>query len=145
MIAQMFHRGVKPISSSAHSVLDYLTVGTCLALPRMMGASPRICNAVAAVALGKLAYSALTRHEGGIVKLIPLRTHLALDAAGGAAIAAAPFVLEEDDPAVAWTLVAIGLFDIIVAPLTQAYPEDAILEDDACWAGFAPLIEAEAF
>jgi hypothetical protein len=37
-------------------------------------------------------YSALTKYPLGIVKLIPFQLHLAIDAAGAAALAATPFV-----------------------------------------------------
>ena len=117
----------KPITTAAHGVLDYLTVGTFLTLPRLLGASQRFTNAVSAIALGKLCYTLLTRHELGVVKAIPMKAHLALDCAGGAALAALPFVTDEDEATTA-AFVALGLFDIAAAPLTQTTPSFDQLE-----------------
>ncbi len=138
-IPEPMDQAPKPISSRMHSVLDYLTVGGFLLLPRLLGAKPAVANAVTALALGKLAYTAMTDHEGGIVKRIPLKTHLMLDGIVGIAMAAVPFLLEEEDETVTWTLAGMGLFDVAAVPMTDA---DAYLQrkDDACWRGFAPLL-----
>ena len=111
----------QPISTKTHGVLDYLTAGTFFALPRLLGWSRSLTNAMTAIAATKLGYALLTRHELGAVKLIPMKAHLALDGAVGASLCALPFVLDEDDvdagaPA---ALVSLGLFDIAAAPLTQ--------------------------
>jgi cytochrome P450 len=108
------------ISTRAHGILDLATVGFALAFPRLLGASDRFTRAATTLALGKLGYALLTRHELGLVKAIPMKTHLALDAAGGAAMCALPFVLEEqENPAVVACSVGMGLFDIAAAPLTD--------------------------
>ncbi len=111
-----------PISTRTHAMLDYLTVGTMLAIPRLLGSSERFTRAVTMLALGKLAYAMLTRHEGGIVKAIPMKTHLALDIGGGAALAALPFLMDEDDPATVAACLGQGLFDIAAAPMTETTP-----------------------
>jgi hypothetical protein len=110
---------VKPISTRTHAILDYLTVGFALAFPRLLGCRREFTDAVTALALGKLGYAMMTRHEGGIIKAIPMKTHLALDAAGGAAMCALPFLCDEDDPAAVACSVGMGLFDIAAAPMTQ--------------------------
>src|SRR4051812_38549451 len=112
----------KPITTTVHGVLDYLTVATFLTLPRALGCSERLTNAVSAVALGKLCYSLLTRHELGVVKAIPMQAHLAMDCVGGATLAALPFLLDEDNDAATAAFVALGIFDIAAAPLTQTTP-----------------------
>jgi hypothetical protein len=112
----------KPISTQMHGVLDYLTVATFLTLPRALGCSERLSNAVGAVALGKLCYTLFTRHELGVVKAIPMKAHLAMDCVGGAAIASLPFLLEEDNEVATAALVALGAFDIAAAPLTETTP-----------------------
>src|SRR5829696_10175112 len=97
----------KPISTQMHGVLDYLTVATFLTLPRALGCSERFTHAVTAVALGKLGYTLFTRHELGAVKAIPMQAHLAMDVIGGAALAALPFVLDEDNDAATAAFVAM--------------------------------------
>jgi hypothetical protein len=114
----------KPISSLTHGVLDYLTVATFATLPKVLGFSPRLTTAMQTLALGKLCYVLMTDHELGVVRKIPMKAHLAMDAAGGAALAALPFVLDEDDETAIATCVALGLFDIAAAPMTQTTPTD---------------------
>src|SRR4051795_12715185 len=84
----------RPIDSTLHGVTDY-TVGTMLmtAFPKLAGIegteSARQVRASGAFHLG---YSTITRYPLGIVKLIPYKAHLALDAVGALALAATPFV-----------------------------------------------------
>src|SRR5215217_5777186 len=112
----------KPISTTTHGVLDYLTVATFFTLPRALGCSERFTRAVDMLALGKLCYSLMTRHELGVVKVIPMKAHLAMDCVSGAAMAALPFLMDEDNDAATAAFVAMGIFDIAAAPLTQTTP-----------------------
>ena len=122
----------KPISTATHGVLDYLTAGALFALPGLLGFSKPLSQAVRMIALKKLAVAAATQHEMGIVKLIPMKTHLVMDVMTGAALCALPFMLEdEDDPEMACAaLVTMGLMEIAYAPLTETEPrEDAMIPD----------------
>jgi hypothetical protein len=84
----------RPVDSTLHGVVDY-SAGALLstAFPRLAGIegtrSARQVRIAAAVHAG---YSTLTKYPLGIVKLIPFKVHLALDAAGAIALAATPFV-----------------------------------------------------
>jgi hypothetical protein len=84
----------RPIDSTLHGATDY-TLGTLLmtALPRLAGVEGtesatqmRIAGAVHA------GYSTLTDYPLGIVKLIPYKVHLAIDALGAVAVGALPFI-----------------------------------------------------
>ena len=111
-----------PISTRTHGILDYATAGALLALPRLLGWSRPLSNAVSIAAIGKLTYSALTRHELGIVKVIPMTTHLVLDAIGGLAVTALPHIFGDDrrDGATSkFILSAIGLLDLAAVPATH--------------------------
>jgi len=110
----------KPISTKTHGVLDYLTIATFFTLPRVMGWSRGLTQGMTALAAGKLAYTLMTRHELGLVKKLPMTAHLALDAAGGAALCAMPMLLgDEDDVGAQAACCALGLFDIAAAPMTE--------------------------
>jgi hypothetical protein len=84
----------RPVDSTLHGVVDY-TAGTFLltAFPKLAGIegtrSARQIRLAGAIHAG---YSTLTKYPLGVVKLIPYRAHLALDALGAAALAATPFV-----------------------------------------------------
>jgi hypothetical protein len=84
----------RPIDSTLHGATDY-TVGTLLmtAFPRLADIegtpAARQIRAAGAVHAG---YSTLTDYPLGLVKAIPFKAHLALDALGALALAATPFV-----------------------------------------------------
>jgi hypothetical protein len=122
----------KPISTKAHGVLDYLTVGTLLTLPFAMGWSRRLTEGIAALALGKLAYTLFTRHELGLVKKIPMNVHLALDAASGTALGFMPMLLgEEDDVGAQAACCALATMEILATPLTETrmpFPREETVE-----------------
>ena len=110
----------KPISTKMHGVLDYLTIATFLTLPRAMGWSKGLTQGMTALALGKLGYTLFTRHELSPIRKLPMTAHLALDAAGGAALCAMPMLLgDEDDEGAEIACCALGLFDIAAAPMTE--------------------------
>lgn len=107
------------ISSAVHAVIDYLTAGTLLTLPRLLGARRETCDAATALGMTELTYTLLTDHEGGIYKIIPLRAHLAMDIMAGLATITLPFTLEEDDDDVTWTLFGLGVLSILVPAMTR--------------------------
>ena len=110
----------KPISTKTHGVLDYLTIATFITLPRVMGWSRGLTQGMTMLGLGKLGYTLFTRHELAPFKKLPMTAHLALDAAGGAALCAMPMLLgDEDDEGALETCCALGAFDILAAPLTE--------------------------
>src|SRR5579875_650350 len=84
----------RPVDATLHGFTDY-TVGSMLVtvFPKLAGLrgtdSARQARAAGAVHLG---YSTLTDYPLGIVKLIPYKVHLALDAAGAVAVGALPFI-----------------------------------------------------
>src|SRR5829696_330726 len=84
----------RPVSATLHGATDY-SVGAALltVFPRLAGIegtrSARQIRTAAAIHAG---YSTLTDYPLGIVKLIPFKAHLALDALGALALAATPFV-----------------------------------------------------
>jgi hypothetical protein len=84
----------RPIDSTLHGATDY-TVGTLLmtAFPKLAGIegtpAARQIRIAGAIHAG---YSTITDYPLGIVKLLPYKAHLAIDALGAVALAATPFV-----------------------------------------------------
>lgn len=84
----------RPVDATLHGVTDYTAASTLLTVfPRLAnlegtesGRQIRISGAVHG------AYSTLTDYPLGVVKVIPYRMHLALDAVGALALAATPFL-----------------------------------------------------
>jgi len=83
---------LRVVPTSVHGAIDHVVGPTLIAAPELFrlpkaspeGIVPRATGALAAV------YSNLTDYELSMKNLIPMRVHLALDAAGGAALALVP-------------------------------------------------------
>src|SRR3712207_3162616 len=100
------------VSTKTHGLLDYLSVGGLLAAPRLLGWAAKVTTLLTAAAAGTLVYSLLTRYELGAKKLLPMTGRLALDAASGAMLCAAPVLLPDEQPAVRGALLGIGAFEL---------------------------------
>jgi hypothetical protein len=111
---------VKLFSTKTHGALDYLTTGTLLALPRALGWSEDVTKWLTGMALGTLTYSAVTRYELGLLKWLPVKGHLTLDALNGGLFCMAPLIFPKQDSFVKGTLVGIGLFEIMAALTTES-------------------------
>jgi hypothetical protein len=84
----------RPIDATLHGATDYM-VGTLLmtAFPRMVGVQgTESAKQIRIAGAAHAGYSTLTDYPLGIVKVIPYKVHLAIDALGAIAIAATPFV-----------------------------------------------------
>ena len=84
----------RPIDSTLHGVTDYSVGATLLSVfPKWADIegteSARQIRAAGAIHAG---YSTLTDYPLGVVKAIPYKAHLAIDAIGALALAATPFV-----------------------------------------------------
>lgn len=112
----------KLFSTKTHGVLDYASVGTLLALPRMLGWSSSATSLVTNSALATLGASLLTRYELGVIKVLPMRGHLALDAMNGLLLAAAPLLLPDEDSSTKALLVGCGVFELLAAFSTETEP-----------------------
>ncbi len=112
----------RPISTMVHGILDYVTAPTLIALPRILGWDQKVTLLFNGTGVGVLAYSVLTRYELGLVKVLPMKVHLAIDMASGGMLALSPFILlkkRERNVATTATLVGLGLYEIAAGLLTQ--------------------------
>src|ERR671917_574576 len=84
----------RPVDATLHGVLDY-QAGALLTtvFPRLAGIEgTRAARQIRTAGAIHAGYSTVTKYPLGIVKVIPYKAHLALDAAGALALAATPFV-----------------------------------------------------
>jgi hypothetical protein len=84
----------RPVDSTLHGVTDY-TVGTLLTtvFPKLAGIEgTRSAKQVRIAGAIHAGYGTVTDYPLGIVKLLPYKAHLAVDALGAIALAATPFV-----------------------------------------------------
>lgn len=83
----------KPISPALHGVLDYATVATVLAAPRILGfpeSATRACDVLAGSYLG---LSALTDYPLAVKRVIPFKAHGAAEVASGMVMPTLPWML----------------------------------------------------
>jgi len=111
------------IPTKVHGVLDY-TVGLFLiASPWLLGFFRVNTATWVPIVLGgsALLYSLFTDYEWGVVKRMPMRVHLGLDAGSGLFLAVSPWLLGFADEVWVPHLV-LGLFEIAAATLTRRHP-----------------------
>jgi hypothetical protein len=75
-----------------------------------------------AAGIGAGVYSAMTDYERGMVKVLPMEAHLALDALSGAGLMTAAVLLDDERPTVRAMLAGLGAFEIAVASMTATEP-----------------------
>lgn len=110
---------LRVIPTSVHGTLDYLASGVNLAFPALL----ELDDAPAAALIPRLdgvagaAYSLVTDYEFGLLKVLPMPTHLVFDAAKGALLASSPwlFCFAERGPRYWLPHVLMGTADILVA------------------------------
>lgn len=107
------------ISTKLHGVLDYLTVATLLALPPLLNWETSLQRLLIGAAIFVLLYSLVTRYELSLAKVLPMTGHLGLDVLSGLLLLAAPFLLGTAADIARPVLMGIGLFELLVALLTQ--------------------------
>ena len=110
------------ISTRTHAVIDYAFSAAVAALPHLVQCSPMSKRLMRGAAAGATAYSLLTNYERGVVKALPMQTHLALDAASGVGFLAAAALMRDERPQVRALLAGIGAFELIAASMTSSEP-----------------------
>jgi len=113
---------MKLFSTRTHGVLDYSSVVLLLVLPRALGWSKPVTSLLTGSALATLVYSLTTRYELGVVKLLPMPTHLALDRTSGIALCAAAVTMADEPAPVRFALLGLGLFEVTASLTTEPVP-----------------------
>jgi hypothetical protein len=111
----------KPISPTAHGVLDYLSSAAFAAAPTLFGFRDRGATRLArSLGASYTGLSLATAYPLGAVKKVPFPAHVASDGALGVALAAAPWLLgfSRDTRARNFFLAMAGVTAVVVA-LTQ--------------------------
>ena len=80
--------------SRVHGVLDYLVGLLLIAAPKIFGFEGTGIASQLPTLMGvaTIVYSLLTRYELGLLKVLPFRVHLGIDALAGVLLAASPWL-----------------------------------------------------
>ncbi|HEX2111770.1 MAG TPA: hypothetical protein VHF67_09465 [Gaiellaceae bacterium] len=123
------------ISTRVHGIVDYVTGATLVAAPELfrLKGVPRSARVPRLLGTGATGYSLLTDYELGAVRLLPMRAHLALDAAGGALLALSPWLLGTARRGRRHWLphALVGAGEIAFALVTKSEPEGEAGGDEA--------------
>lgn len=116
---------MKLISTRAHGVLDFVVPAALMLAPKLFGfednkkaaAVPRM------MAASHVAYSLFTDYETGLVRKLPMKGHLALDAGSAVLLAASPWLLGFAG-SVTTPHVAAGFMELGIAATTETEPKE---------------------
>ncbi len=117
---------LRMIPTGVHGAIDYLTGGMLLAAPKVLGISddPRAALVLRSAGGGALVYSLITDYELGLLRLLPMPAHLALDAASGVLVAASPWLFGFAGRGPRYWLphVLVGATEVLAATTTRTEP-----------------------
>ena len=108
----------KPISPTLHGILDYLTVPLLLAAGPLLHFSGKPAEITSTLAGVVLIYSLFTAYPPGLVKMITLPQHRAIDIVFAIAMIVSPFLLGFEGSARIF-FVGVGVFALIIVSLTD--------------------------
>lgn len=110
------------LSTKVHGYLDYL-MGLLLILLPLHPAIPGGAASTLLVILGAgvILYSLITDYEMGLLKILAMKTHLALDVMGGLLLAVSPWLFGFADELI-WPFVVLGVFEIGAGLFTSKKP-----------------------
>ena len=98
------------VTASQHAALDYALDTALIAAPLLLGFSGMAFWLSVCTGLLNAGYSLLTSYQGGVVKLVPFRMHLAFDAALGVIFIAVALLAGFAEWELAWYLtVGVGI------------------------------------
>ncbi len=83
------------LSTRAHGMIGSLAIAAALIAPALLRLQdvPASARALRLWVVGTIALTALTDFELGVVRVLPMPAHLAIDALAGPALAAAPWLM----------------------------------------------------
>ncbi len=115
------------IPTRVHGVLNYLVGALIIAAPWLLNFNRGGAETWVPVILGvgALVYSLLTNYELGVVRRIPMGTHLSLDAASGLLLAVSPWLFGFSS-FVFWPHLTLGIFELVAALTTKTTPSLAV-------------------
>ena len=117
------------IPTKAHAAVDLATGPALVAAPTLLRMNGNTGATIPPRVVGSLAtaYALLTDYELGLKRVVPMRAHLALDALGGVALAATPFLTGASKKGLRHWLphTLIGANEVFLALTTKERPPRA--------------------
>lgn len=109
----------KPISTRVHGIIDYTWVAAASSAATRVNGSTSTARLLRRAAAVATASSFFTRYEGGAVRIMPMKGHLAMDALLCGGLIASPWYLPAAERRYAAIPVALGIVGLIAGMLTE--------------------------
>ncbi len=110
------------ITTRLHGAIDYAVAALLGSLAISRGLPPPVRATLGTASLFHTGYAVATDYEAGLSPRLTMRQHLALDAAGGAALCCAGLLMRRQPAGARALLVALGLSELAVVALSSAKP-----------------------
>jgi hypothetical protein len=112
------------IPTRVHGILDYLMGVVLIVAPWLLDLDSDAAIWVPVIlGVGAIVYSLLTDYELGVMRRIPMSTHLILDMLSGTVLAASPWLFGFADEV--WVPhVVLGILEVGAGLMTQTVPSD---------------------
>ena len=107
------------LSPRQHGFVDYGVAALELALSSFLPAGVRARRLLRASGLNAALLGALTDYDLGLLRVVPMRVHLALDGIFAATFLAAPVALRDEDTSVRIALAMLGFGGAVAAAATD--------------------------
>ena len=111
---------MKIVSPTLHGVLDYLTAAAMYAIPRQMGFSKQTTNLMTGAGAAILGLTALTRFPPGLIPLIPVRVHLAIDVVLDALLIREANRLGKKEPEARTVIMSLAISGLLLTLMTRS-------------------------
>jgi hypothetical protein len=114
---------MRVIPTRVHGIVDYLMGIVLIIAPWVFDFADGGPEQWIPVILGAgtIVYSLMTNYELGVMKVLPMSTHLAIDLVAGILLAASPWLFGFSDE-VFWPHLILGILEIGAALMTQTRP-----------------------
>lgn len=110
----------RPISTKAHGAIDYAWATAAASLSqKMMRSGNATARLLRDAGLMASLNSSVTNYEAGVVKLVPMKAHLAGDLVMGSLLIASPLFLPPSERRWAVVPFAFGIVAVVAGLLTQ--------------------------
>ena len=118
---------IRFVTRNVHAFLDYPVAAALMGLPFILGlgqSTPVALWLSVATGVAALTLTVLTNHRTGLIRVIPYKIHVLVDAAVGATFLAAPFIFNFTGID-AWYYWLNGAAVATVVALHKTTPDDA--------------------
>jgi hypothetical protein len=119
----------KPISTRIHGVIDYTWAVAASSLAGRMNGATSTARLLRGAANAATASALVTNYENGVLRVLPMKGHLAIDAAICSALIASPLFLPASERRFSAAPVLFGVAGLIVGMLTETRSPTEIEEE----------------